>query len=227
MNQCAAILLVVTRMRSVPPLVLQAGHVGEVGTLDQHVARADGLPRSRRRRGRRSCLRGGLLCYRAATRSPRRGDFFPEQRNLQILAFLWAWVFGGGLRLARKGTAPWCCRGRRRSRGGRRGSRRGFMPARAARCQVRRLEAARGALQASKSGHEFERTRGCPRAPHEAKVRQDNRDLETVLTRRTQLDGFISEPSASLSPDSEGIGRWLGEGRAPPCRSALSSPSGS
>ncbi len=27
-----------------PPLVLEAGHVDEVGTLDEHVARADRLP---------------------------------------------------------------------------------------------------------------------------------------------------------------------------------------
>ena len=31
------------RVRSLPPLVLQAGHVGEVGTRDEHVARVDRL----------------------------------------------------------------------------------------------------------------------------------------------------------------------------------------
>src|SRR6266581_2955530 len=100
------------------------------------------------------------------------------------------------------------------------------MPARAARRQVRRLEAARGGrrnralslvLCGVEVGARIRTDTPRPRAPREPGwiKSRDKRDLETVLTWRTQLGGFVFEPSAT-SADSEGQAGGLGRAERHP-----------
>src|SRR6266478_4783414 len=83
------------------------------------------------------------------------------------------------------------------------------MPARAARRQARRFEAARGALQVRKSGHEFERTRGRPRAPREPKAGQTRpRDgIDAGDSTRWIHLRAVGYPQPILREQAGGLGR--------------------
>ena len=137
------------------------------------------------------------------------------------------------LRFARGRTAPWCCRGRRRSRGGRRTSRRVHAsPGRGA-PGAPLGGCAWGATQSSALPRPLWCGSRCtnsndtprPRAPREPGwiKSRDKRDLETVLTWRTQLGGFVFEPSAYLSrPILRGQAGGLGRaGPHPAARPSL------